>query len=277
MQWRDIRAALSVVTEPAFEPVSRAEAKLQCRVDQADEDHLFDAYIAAARRQIVKDTGRVPVNTLLKLTVDAFPTERYVPFPRWPLKSIASIVSYDDADVSATFASSKYFADTVKARVYLDDGESWPTDLRNHNAGEIQFTAGDNGDPVTVSSLTSNGTAPSITATVTATAHGFSTGDRITIVGAAQDAYNGTFTIAKVDADSFTYRIVSGTPATPATGAITARKLNVPASLHLAMLLLVSHWYGDGRQPVNIGNITTDIPMTYSILIGGSDRVYAMA
>lgn len=58
------------------------------------------------------------------------------------------------------------------------------------------------------------------TATVTTTlAHGYTTGNSITISGADQAEYNGTFTITVTGATTFTYT-VAGTPATPATGTI---------------------------------------------------------
>jgi len=69
-----------------------------------------------------------------------------------------------------------------------------------------------------VTSLTRSGT----TATGTLTNHGFQIGDTVTIAGAAQSQYNGAKTITGVpDANTFTYN-VSGSPATPATGTITA-------------------------------------------------------
>jgi len=70
----------------------------------------------------------------------------------------------------------------------------------------------------TVTSITRSST----TATATCTAHGYATGDYITIMGASPagtaspSPYNGTFQITKIDADSFSYT-VSGAPATPAT------------------------------------------------------------
>lgn len=67
-------------------------------------------------------------------------------------------------------------------------------------------------------------TRVSQTATVTtAVAHGFTTGDSITMSGANQVEYNGTFTIAGASGSTFTYT-VSGSPTTPATGTITANK-----------------------------------------------------
>lgn len=62
-------------------------------------------------------------------------------------------------------------------------------------------------------------TRSSSTATVTATSHGYATGDRIGHFGADQSEYNGINTITVVNANSYTYT-VSGSPATPATGTI---------------------------------------------------------
>lgn len=59
------------------------------------------------------------------------------------------------------------------------------------------------------------------TATVTHTAHGFITGQQVKIAGADQSAYNGIQTITVTDANHYTYT-VTGSPATPATGTITA-------------------------------------------------------
>jgi hypothetical protein len=60
------------------------------------------------------------------------------------------------------------------------------------------------------------------TATATKTAHGFANGQTVTIAGATQTEYNGTFVISNVAADTFDYP-VTGAPATPATGTITVR------------------------------------------------------
>lgn len=60
-----------------------------------------------------------------------------------------------------------------------------------------------------------------VTATVKATAHGFSDGDPVKIAGASQSAYNGIFQIQYVDANNFTIQ-VAGIPVSPATGTITA-------------------------------------------------------
>lgn len=62
------------------------------------------------------------------------------------------------------------------------------------------------------------------TITATATAHGYATGDKVNIRGAALPEYNGDFTVTVTGANSFTYT-PSGTPtASPATGTLVANK-----------------------------------------------------
>jgi hypothetical protein len=69
-----------------------------------------------------------------------------------------------------------------------------------------------------VSSLTRVGST--VTATVASTAT-LETGMSVTIAGAVQTEYNGTFIVTVINPTQFTYTI-SGTPVTPATGTITA-------------------------------------------------------
>lgn len=69
-------------------------------------------------------------------------------------------------------------------------------------------------------------TRSSQTATVTHTSHGKSTGEYVTIRGANQAEYNGTWQITNTGANTYTYT-VAGSPATPATGTITSRKAYV--------------------------------------------------
>lgn len=76
---------------------------------------------------------------------------------------------------------------------------------------------------VAVSTLTRSGSTATVT---TAAAHGLSTDDWVIIAGAGQAEYNGIFQITVTGGSTFTYA-VSGTPATPATGTITARKTYV--------------------------------------------------
>lgn len=77
---------------------------------------------------------------------------------------------------------------------------------------------GDNSKIFTVSSLTLSGSTVRARTSVN---HLLVDGLLITIYGANESAYNGTFTVTVIDDDEFSYTI-SGTPTSPATGTITA-------------------------------------------------------
>jgi hypothetical protein len=68
--------------------------------------------------------------------------------------------------------------------------------------------------PIGISSLTSASTTATVT---TATAHGLVTDNRVTISGATEAPYNGTFKITVTGATTFTYTMASSTTS-PATG-----------------------------------------------------------
>jgi hypothetical protein len=68
----------------------------------------------------------------------------------------------------------------------------------------------------TVSSLTRSGSTATLT---TSTPHGFTTGQKVVISGAAQTDYNGAFTVTVTGPTTFTFT-VAGSPVTPATGTI---------------------------------------------------------
>lgn len=80
-------------------------------------------------------------------------------------------------------------------------------------------TCGTTVQSVRSASITRSGS----TATATVAAHGYASGDAVTISGAAQSEYNGTFAISNVTTNTFDYS-VSGTPATPATGSPLAHR-----------------------------------------------------
>lgn len=67
-----------------------------------------------------------------------------------------------------------------------------------------------------------NITGSGTTATVAHTSHGLATGDKVRIVGANEDEYNGTFVITYSTDNEYTYTTTSAVTGSPATGTITA-------------------------------------------------------
>ena len=47
---------------------------------------------------------------------------------------------------------------------------------------------------------------------------------------------------------------------------------DVPADIKMAMLHLISHWY-ENREAVDIGNVTSSIPLTFDTLIGAVRKI----
>lgn len=75
-------------------------------------------------------------------------------------------------------------------------------------------------EPISVISLTR---VNAIVTAVTATPHGYVTGDFVTVNGAVPAGYNGAWKVTVIGPSAFTYSgTVIGTLATPATGVITA-------------------------------------------------------
>ena len=94
-----------------------------------------------------------------------------------------------------------------------------------------QVTDDDYPGVIPVTSITRSSSTATLNST---TAHGLATGDQVTISGATQTEYNGTYTITVVDSDTFTYT-VTGTPATPATGTIRCNEVDstVPGVVYM--------------------------------------------
>lgn len=66
--------------------------------------------------------------------------------------------------------------------------------------------------------------AAEVLVTVTHTAHGYTTGQKVMITGANEGPYNGIKTITVVDANTYTYT-APGNPSTPATGTIKSHRV----------------------------------------------------
>lgn len=47
---------------------------------------------------------------------------------------------------------------------------------------------------------------------------------------------------------------------------------DVPAAIRHAIMLLIAHWF-ENREPVNVGNITTNLPLAFDALIAPFRRV----
>lgn len=125
------------------------------------------------------------------------------------------------------------------------------------------------GPTVAVTSITRS----SSTATVTQTAHGYRTGDVITIAGADQTEYNIDATITVVDADTYTYT-VSGTPGSPASGGPITATGGAPRPLSLAAAQVRHGPYSDALGDTFVFDSEALIKSYAGLLLIGPEPAY---
>lgn len=131
-----------IVTPPADEPISLAEAKQHLRVEHTEDDALIEALIIAAREHAETVTGRAFVTQTAECSLDCFPCVITLPLPR--LQQVESITYLDDAGTTQILAPSVYRVDAKSepGRIMPDYGQSWPTTRPVMNAVTVRFVAG---------------------------------------------------------------------------------------------------------------------------------------
>lgn len=164
--------SLTLVTAPAAEPVSLAEAKGWARIDGAAEDALIEGLITAARAAAEEYLRRSLITQTWKLTLDLPPSGFYdslpggtydlpvtalyaglpesIALPRGPVRSVTSVTTYDTTNSSSAYASSNYYLDAAGDRLVLNDTAVWPGVLRPRAACEVLYTAGYGDNPTDV-------------------------------------------------------------------------------------------------------------------------------
>ena len=152
----------SVTTDASIDPLTYSEIRDYLRLDEGVDETLLITLLKMATQYVEKFTGRALINRTITLFIDGVDEidvalwegtrvapdmsirKRYIELPTTPVSSVSSISSFSDNDTETTFASTKYFVDTVRepARVYLRDGEAWPQSLRVANGLKIVYVAG---------------------------------------------------------------------------------------------------------------------------------------
>ena len=84
-----------LLTPPAAEPLSLAEAKAFLRVETADEDLLIAALISAARLHVETRTGLVLVTQGWRMVLDCWPANGRIAVRPAPLQSLTAARVFD--------------------------------------------------------------------------------------------------------------------------------------------------------------------------------------
>jgi uncharacterized phiE125 gp8 family phage protein len=150
---------MQLITPPAAEPVSLAEAKLHLRVDFDEDDALIQALISAARQAAEMLTQRQLVTARWRVVLDSFPgcglmgvpagqtftlPGHAILIPKSPLQSVLEICYRDMAGVSQVMPSAHYTVDKAcePARITPVFGQIWPVALPQIGAVSVTFDAG---------------------------------------------------------------------------------------------------------------------------------------
>jgi uncharacterized phiE125 gp8 family phage protein len=137
---------LKLVSPPAIEPVTLAEAKAHLRLDTDADDAYVLALIGAARERVELFLRRALITQMFDYTLDGFPANRRsIDLPRPPLQSVESVKYIDTAGSRQTLAAESYVVDCASneiGRVALAWNQFWPLTRCSINAVVIRFIAG---------------------------------------------------------------------------------------------------------------------------------------
>lgn len=138
------------LTVPTTEPVTLAEAKLWCRIEDDDtaQDAMVLLLITAARERAEEITARAFARRTFELRLDAFPADDspiWLPYP--PLVSVEYLTyGTSDGDVSVSGSPQAWHADlggdSLPGRLAPLYGASWPSALEQPGSVRIGYTAG---------------------------------------------------------------------------------------------------------------------------------------
>lgn len=136
--------SLQLITPPAAEPVTLADAKLHLKVDTSDDDALITRLITAARARAEWHTGRALNTQGWILWLDGWPPCSVLEIPLPPLQSVSSVTVYAPDDSATVLDPATYQVDraSAPARLTLKATVLPPINLPAIDAVAAAFAAG---------------------------------------------------------------------------------------------------------------------------------------
>jgi hypothetical protein len=159
------RRTLTTIAAPETLPVTVEEMAAFLVIEETQDDALIQSFIYAATDQMERYLRRALITQSLRLTMDGFTAENdeaiirlgagthtaSVPYllgrtaeidlPRGPVQS-AVITTFNRVNSSSVFDAANWFLDTAGERVVLNEGRTWPDNLRDRAAVQIDYVAG---------------------------------------------------------------------------------------------------------------------------------------
>jgi len=106
-----------LLTGPAAEPVTLADAKNFLRVEHGADDDLITALIAAARIHVEAETRRALITQTWRLVLDRWPKAGKIDIRPAPLQGLAAARVYDTSDVAHAIDLQAFIVDAASSRI----------------------------------------------------------------------------------------------------------------------------------------------------------------
>lgn len=138
---------LTLISAPAENVVTLAEAKAHLRIDHTEEDTLVGSLIATANTLLEGRDGylrRSVITQTWRMDRPAFPACRWVELPLPRLASVTHVKYYDNDNVLQTLETDRYevVASTLVGRIDLAYNAVWPSTYERQDAVQITYVAG---------------------------------------------------------------------------------------------------------------------------------------
>lgn len=136
--------ALTLISPPAVEPLSVAEAKDHLRVDHDDEDTYISSLILTSRLHIEAALSLTLIDQTWRWTFDAWPKQgATITLPLRPVSSINRIEIFNEQDVGEEVPGEDYDldGDQVPPRIIRNTAQ-WPRPKISNGGIAVVFESG---------------------------------------------------------------------------------------------------------------------------------------